>query len=106
LPVLIAVLVGAAVAFLAPHLVLWMRPALQPAFALTMLAVGTLVRPEQVRVFAIGERGLAKSGRKVHVVATNQHPIVEVAVPSRSGCASLFFARKPTWSHQAASARH
>ena len=38
--------------FLAPHAVLWMRPALQPAFALTMLAVGTLVRPEQVRAFA------------------------------------------------------
>jgi BASS family bile acid:Na+ symporter len=51
-PVLIAVLVGAAIAFLAPPLVLWMRPALQPAFALTMLAVGTLVRPEQLRAFA------------------------------------------------------
>lgn len=49
--VLIAVLLGAAVAFLAPQVVLWMRPALQPAFALTMLAVGTLVRPEQVQVF-------------------------------------------------------
>jgi BASS family bile acid:Na+ symporter len=45
LAVLIAVLVGAAVAFLAPHLVLWMRPALQPAFALTMLAVGAPLRP-------------------------------------------------------------
>ena len=52
MPVLIAVVVGAALAFLAPQLVLWMRPALQPAFALTMLAVGTLVRPEQVRAFA------------------------------------------------------
>jgi BASS family bile acid:Na+ symporter len=51
-PVLIAVIVGAALAFLAPGSVLWMRPALQPAFALTMLAVGTLVRPEQVRTFA------------------------------------------------------
>jgi BASS family bile acid:Na+ symporter len=51
-PVLIAVLAGAVIAFLAPSLVLWMRPALQPAFALTMLAVGTLVRPEQVRLFA------------------------------------------------------
>jgi BASS family bile acid:Na+ symporter len=51
-PVLIAVLVGAAIAFLAPQLVLWMRPALQPSFALTMLAVGTLVRPGQVRAFA------------------------------------------------------
>ena len=52
MPVLIAILVGAAVGFLAPQAVLWMRPALQPAFALTMLAVGTLVRPEQVRAFA------------------------------------------------------
>ena len=51
--VLIAVLVGAAIAFLAPWSVLWMRPALQPAFALAMLAVGTLVRPEQVRAFAL-----------------------------------------------------
>ena len=53
MPVLIAVVVGAALAFLAPQSVLWMRPALQPAFALTMLAVGTLVRPEQVRTFAL-----------------------------------------------------
>jgi BASS family bile acid:Na+ symporter len=52
-PVLIAVVVGAALAFFAPQSVLWMRPALQPAFALTMLAVGTLVRPEQVRTFAL-----------------------------------------------------
>lgn len=52
MPVLIAVVMGAAIAFLAPQSVLWMRPALQPAFALTMLAVGTLVRPEQVRTFA------------------------------------------------------
>jgi BASS family bile acid:Na+ symporter len=49
--VLIAVVLGAALAFLVPQSVLWMRPALQPAFALTMLAVGTLVRPEQVRAF-------------------------------------------------------
>lgn len=50
--VLIAILVGAAVGFLAPEAVLWMRPALQPAFALTMLAVGTLVRRDQVQAFA------------------------------------------------------
>ena len=53
---LIAILTGATLAFFAPGLVLWMRPALQPAFALTMLAVGTLVRPEQVRVFARAAR--------------------------------------------------
>ena len=42
---------GAAVALLAPEQVLWMRPGLEPAFAVTMLCVGTLVRPEQVRAF-------------------------------------------------------
>jgi BASS family bile acid:Na+ symporter len=51
--VLIAVVLGAALAFLVPQSVLWMRPALQPAFALTMLAVGTLVRPDQVRAFVL-----------------------------------------------------
>jgi BASS family bile acid:Na+ symporter len=51
--VLIAVVLGAAIALLAPQSVLWMRPALQPAFAVTMLAVGTLVRPEQVRAFVL-----------------------------------------------------
>jgi len=51
-PVLIAILLGAAIGLLAPGAVLWMRPGLQPAFALTMLAVGTLVQPEQVRAFA------------------------------------------------------
>ncbi len=49
--ILIAILAGAAVAFLAPDSVLWMRRGLEPAFAVTMLCVGTLVRPEQVRAF-------------------------------------------------------
>jgi BASS family bile acid:Na+ symporter len=49
--ILIAILAGAAVAFLAPDYVLWMRRGLEPAFAVTMLCVGTLVRPEQVRAF-------------------------------------------------------
>ena len=49
--ILIAILAGAAVALLAPERVLWMRPGLEPAFAVTMLCVGTLVRPEQVRAF-------------------------------------------------------
>jgi BASS family bile acid:Na+ symporter len=49
--ILIAILAGAALALLAPEPVLWMRPGLQPAFAVTMLCVGTLVRPEQVRAF-------------------------------------------------------
>lgn len=49
--ILIAIVAGAAVALLAPERVLWMRPGLQPAFAVTMLFVGTLVRPEQVRAF-------------------------------------------------------
>ncbi len=50
--VLLGIVVGAVFAFLAPGAVLWMRPALQPAFAVTMLFVGTLVRPEQIRAFA------------------------------------------------------
>jgi BASS family bile acid:Na+ symporter len=50
--ILAGIVIGALLAFFAPWSVLWMRPALQPAFAVTMLAVGTLVRPEQVRAFA------------------------------------------------------
>jgi BASS family bile acid:Na+ symporter len=50
--VLLGILVGAVVAFLFPEAVVWMRPALQPAFAVTMFFVGTLVRPEQMRLFA------------------------------------------------------
>jgi BASS family bile acid:Na+ symporter len=49
--ILVAIVVGAAFAFVVPQGVLWMRPALQPAFAVTMFFVGTLVRPEQVRAF-------------------------------------------------------
>ena len=50
--VLVGILVGAVLAFLFPETVLWMRPALQPAFAVTMFFVGTLVRPEQMHLFA------------------------------------------------------
>ena len=50
--VLIGILLGATLAFLAPQAVIWMRPGLQPAFAVTMFCVGTLVRPEQLRGFA------------------------------------------------------
>ncbi|HEY5656545.1 MAG TPA: bile acid:sodium symporter family protein [Myxococcota bacterium] len=49
--ILLGILAGAALAFLFPEHVLWMRPALQPAFAATMFFVGTLVRPDQVRTF-------------------------------------------------------
>jgi BASS family bile acid:Na+ symporter len=49
--ILLGILAGAALAFLFPEHVLWMRPALQPAFAATMFFVGTLVHPDQVRVF-------------------------------------------------------
>ena len=52
--ILVTVLLGAALAFLAPGAVLWAKPALQPAFAVTMFFVGTLVRREQVRAFAKG----------------------------------------------------
>lgn len=47
----IGVLVGAALAFAAPGAFLWLRPVLQPAFAVTMLCVGTLVEPGQLRAF-------------------------------------------------------
>jgi len=50
--VLIGIVVGGALGFFLPGLVLWMRPALQPAFALTMFFVGTLVRPHETRAFA------------------------------------------------------
>ena len=50
--VLIGLLTGAALAFAWPEWFLWMRPILQPGFAVTMLLVGSMVRPEQVRVFA------------------------------------------------------
>jgi BASS family bile acid:Na+ symporter len=49
--VLVGILFGAVLAFLFPGAVLWMRPALQPAFAVTMFFVGSLVRPEQLRFF-------------------------------------------------------
>ncbi|MFW6050054.1 MAG: bile acid:sodium symporter family protein [Myxococcota bacterium] len=50
--VLIGIVLGAAVAFAAPDLVLWAEPGLQPAFAVTMLLVGSLVRRDQLRAFA------------------------------------------------------
>jgi BASS family bile acid:Na+ symporter len=50
--ILAGMLLGGALAFLLPASVLWMRPALQPAFAVTMFFVGTLVLPEQLRAFA------------------------------------------------------
>jgi BASS family bile acid:Na+ symporter len=50
--VLLGILAGALIAFLYPESVIWMRPALRPAFAVTMFFVGTLVQPEQLRVFA------------------------------------------------------
>jgi BASS family bile acid:Na+ symporter len=50
--VLLAVVAGAALALAAPQVVLPLRPALQPAFAVTMLFVGTLVPAGQLRAFA------------------------------------------------------
>jgi BASS family bile acid:Na+ symporter len=49
--VLIAIVAGAALAFWFPEAVLWIAPALGPAFAVTMLMVGTLVRAEQLGAF-------------------------------------------------------
>jgi BASS family bile acid:Na+ symporter len=39
-------------AFLVPGSVLWLRPLLQPSFAVAMFLVGTLVRPVQLEAFA------------------------------------------------------
>ena len=50
--ILAGIVLGGAVAFLFPASVLWMRPALQPAFAVAMFFVGTLVLPGQLRAFA------------------------------------------------------
>jgi BASS family bile acid:Na+ symporter len=50
--VLLGILAGSVLAFALPESVLWMRPALQPAFAVTMFFVGTLVSREQLRTFA------------------------------------------------------
>jgi BASS family bile acid:Na+ symporter len=50
-----------ALAWLAPGAVLWLRPALQPLFAVTMFFVGTLVRRSEVRAF-VAAPGRALSG--------------------------------------------
>jgi len=50
--VLIAILLGALLAFARPQWFVGMQGAMQPAFAVTMLFVGTLVRAEQLRAFA------------------------------------------------------
>ena len=49
--ILLGILLGAGVALAAPGPFLWLGPALQPAFCVTMFFVGSLVRPEQVRAF-------------------------------------------------------
>ena len=50
--VLIGMLAGTVAAIVFPQWFIWMQPVLQPAFAVTMIFVGTLVRPEQVRAFS------------------------------------------------------
>lgn len=50
--VLIGMLAGTVAAIVIPQWFIWMQPVLQPAFAVTMVFVGTLVRPEQVRAFS------------------------------------------------------
>jgi BASS family bile acid:Na+ symporter len=49
--ILLAIVAGTLLALAFPNLVLVARPALQPAFAVTMLLVGTLVERDQVRAF-------------------------------------------------------
>ena len=67
--VLIAILIGAVVAMVFPDWFLWMAPAMRPGFAFTMLFVGTLVRPEQVRAFSRSpSRALAGLGAQYTIM--------------------------------------
>ncbi|MEN8184261.1 MAG: bile acid:sodium symporter family protein [Myxococcota bacterium] len=59
--ILAGLVLGVTVALLAPGWVLWMRPGLQPLFAVTMFFLGTLVRREDVSAFATAP-GRALSG--------------------------------------------
>jgi bile acid:Na+ symporter, BASS family len=51
MPIFLSILIGSVVALILPELVLKVKPALQPSFAVTMFFVGLLVQPEHVRVF-------------------------------------------------------
>ena len=54
--IFISILCESIVALLIPDLVLLVKPALQPAIAVTMLFVGMLVPPEHVRMPRIPRR--------------------------------------------------
>lgn len=49
--IFLSILFGSIIALLLPDIVLMIKPALQPSFAITMLFVGVLVPPEHVRAF-------------------------------------------------------
>lgn len=49
--IFLCILAGSIVALIIPELVLKVKPVLQPSFAVTMLFIGVLVRPEHVRAF-------------------------------------------------------
>jgi len=49
--ILLGILLGSVVAFLVPESVLWLGPALSPAFAVAMFFVGTLVTREEIQSF-------------------------------------------------------
>ncbi|MBN1760371.1 MAG: bile acid:sodium symporter family protein [Chitinispirillaceae bacterium] len=49
--IFLSILIGSSIALVVPDIVLKVKPALQPSFAVTMLFVGVLVPPEHVRVF-------------------------------------------------------
>ena len=49
--IFISILIGSIIALIVPDMVLKVKPALQPSFAVTMLFVGVLVPPEHVRAF-------------------------------------------------------
>jgi len=49
--ILLGILLGSVIAFLVPGSVLWLGPALSPAFAVAMFFVGTLVTREEIQSF-------------------------------------------------------
>jgi BASS family bile acid:Na+ symporter len=78
--IFLSILLGSIAALLAPDLVLLVKPALQPAFAVTMLFVGMLVPPEHLRTFV-------KSPTRPLIGIAAQYTIM----PLTAFCTSLFF---------------
>lgn len=78
--IFLSILLGSIAALLVPDLVLLVKPALQPSFAVTMLFVGLLVPPEHLRTFL-------KSPARPLIGIAAQYTIMPLA----AFCTSLFF---------------